>query len=529
MDTSQTLLLDSWKDFTLSEDDLEFINNYLFEVETPLTEAELAPLVIEQRLRRERQQALERLRAGSRMYLPKETYSVGEKVIFPALGWKKGEVVHVRPGVNPEIGDFDVIEVRFEDGSQKAFAARLANHKLNDMPQQMNEADSEVTVEKILALYETDIQEAIQRGLQSADGLVRIAGRWFPRALLVDINIGHLNLAEAILDEKQGGPLPTSALMEQVELPAGVNPKLLEFSMNYALQEDDRFDEVGPAGQVLWYLRRMEPENVQNVPAPLRYTEIPYDRSVLTAEMLAFEASLDDELSPISASGGASVSEVTIALTYPHWRAGTLPISARTRHLFPTAYESPRVLFQVVDAHTKEEMVAWVVRPHGYVVGLESLYKKYNLYPGSLITLRRGKPGQVVVEARLRRPVRDWVRTLLVGSDGELVFATLKQNLTTEYNEQMLIVVPDVAAVDEAREKIARQRLPFGKLVENVMRDLSKLNVQGHVHVLELYSALNVVRRCPPGPLLALLATDSNYRHVGDLYFRLNETESDYE
>lgn len=79
------------------------------------------------------------------------------------------------------------------------------------------------------------------------------------------------------------------------------------------------------------------------------------------------------------------------------------------------------------------------------------------------------------------------------------------------------------------REKIARQRLPFGKLVENVMRDLSKLNVQGHVHVLELYSALNVVRRCPPGPLLALLATDSNYRHVGDLYFRLNETESDYE
>jgi hypothetical protein len=30
--------------------------------------------------------------------------------------------------------------------------------------------------------------------LESNPDIVQIAGRWFPRALLVDINLGHLNL-----------------------------------------------------------------------------------------------------------------------------------------------------------------------------------------------------------------------------------------------------------------------------------------------------------------------------------------------
>ena len=59
-----------------------------------------------------------------------------------------------------------------------------------------------------------------------------------------------------------------------MELPSGVNPKLAEFSLNRALQDDARFDEVGPAGQVLWSLRRLEPDGVREVPQFLRYTNI---------------------------------------------------------------------------------------------------------------------------------------------------------------------------------------------------------------------------------------------------------------
>lgn len=519
---------DYWRDFTLSKADLEFISNHLFEKETPLTEKEIVPILVEERIRRERSALTAKQQADSKTYLPGGKFTVGEKLAFPALGWQKGKVTHVRPGANPDAGAFEVIGVEFADGVKKEFAAALAEHKLNNPPEVVME-DEQLVPEIVLARHGADLETALGRNLEKDATLVRIAGRWFPRPLLVNVNVGHLNLAEAVLDEKKGGPLPTSALIEQVELPAGVNPKLVEFSMNYALQEDERFDEVGPAGEVLWHLRRLEPLDVQQIPAPLRYIEMPYDRAALTKEMLALEASLDDELSgdglPVQ-----NAPEVTIALTYPHWRAGTLPISARTCSLFPTAYESPRVRFTVVDAHSKEEIPAWVVRQHGYVAGVGGLYQKYGLLPGSLVTLRRGpKPGQVVVEARTRRPVRDWVRTVLVGSDGGIVFATLKQNLTSEFNDRMVIIVPDVGGVDAACEQVAKQHLPFEKLVAGMMRELTKLNVQGHVHALELYSALNVIRRCPPAPLLAFLAQTPGYKHVGDLHFRMAGVEDDNE
>ncbi len=57
----------------------------------------------------------------------------------------------------------------------------------------------------------------------------------------------------------------------------------------------------------------------------------------------------------------------------------------------------------------------------------------------------------------------------------------------------------------------------------SVMRELTKLNPQGHVHAQELYAALNLVRRVPPAPMLSLLAGQPRFIHVGDLHFRLEE------
>jgi hypothetical protein len=229
------------------------------------------------------------------------------------------------------------------------------------------------------------IQKELEAAFEADEGLVKIAGRWFPRALLVDINQGQLNLAEAVLDMSGGEPLPTAALLKDIELPAGENPKLAEFSLNYALEADDRFDEVGPAGQVLWCLRRLEPDYVREVPPPLRYVEVEHDRDVLTSAMKNLEAQLDDELTPSNNEAEAQgVNSITITLIYPHLRAGTLPMSARARHLFPTAYESPRVRFTLVDGKTGQRIPAWVVREHGYVFGLREWYKAHQLIPGSL-------------------------------------------------------------------------------------------------------------------------------------------------
>ncbi len=239
--------------------------------------------------------------------------------------------------------------------------------------------------------------------------------------------------------------------------------------------------------------------------------------------MKGLEAQLDDELSP-SESGDSrdDVNSVTITLIYPHLRAGTLPVSQRTRKLFPTAYETPRVRFTLVDGKTKQKIPAWVVLEHGYVFGLREWYKAHQLIPGSLVQVRKGEnPGEVIVEAKTQRASKDWVRTVMVGSDGGFVFAMLKQNITAEFNDRMVIHVPDFKALDPIWEK----KRSFEDLLLMVMKELSKSNPQGHVHAQELYAALNLVRRVPPAPIFTMLSSNPAFKHVGDLHFRLDEEE----
>src|SRR5574341_1760987 len=378
-----------WEDLQINRQDVEYLHTYLFENETPLTTRELVTIFVNERVRAERQAEQTRRLAGGKTYVPKDSYQVGDDLVFPELNWKHGRVIASRAGQNPEIGGFDVLTVQLEDGSEHLFASSLPHHALNEQPATVE--DAEFDAQTILKEYGSTIEKKLEEAFNANDELVRIAGRWFPRALLLDVNVGHLNLAEAVLDMAGGEPLPTSALLKDVSLPEGVNPKLAEFSLNYALQEDERFDEVGPAGKVLWCLRRLEPEGVREVPLFLRYDKIEHDRQALSEAMLKLEAQLDDELSELDGVEQKYVKEITISLIYPHLRAGTLPLSSRTRTLFPTAYESPRVRFTLVDGRSGLKMPGWVVRRHGYVFGLREWYKSHQLMPGSLVSVRRGQ------------------------------------------------------------------------------------------------------------------------------------------
>lgn len=517
---SFSLPKDYWTKVQITNKDAEQLHTVLFERETPLTARDLALSFIETRIEQERSAANGKQDADARVYTPKEKYQIGEALVFPALNWAGGRVSGMRPGSNPSASAFDVLMVTMDDGSQRMFAAGLEDHKLNQAPLE-KKVDDDLNPGLILEEFGPLLEAKLEAAFAGDSGLVRIAGRWFPRALLVDISQGQLNLAEAVMDMAGGEPLETSALIKEIELPADVNQKLAEFSLNYALQNDPRFDEVGPAGQVLWCLRRLEPDFVREVPPPLRYEPIPHDRSKLDEAMLALEAQLDDELSPAEEmQTQENASSITVTLIYPHLRAGTLPVSHRAMRLFPTAYETPRVRFTLVDAKTKQRIPGWVVREHGYVFGLREWYKAHQLIPGSLVEIRRGEnPGEVIVDAKTQRASKDWVRTVMVGTDGGFVFAMLKQSITAEFNDRMTIHVPDFKALDPIWEK----RRTFEDLVVQVMREMSKSNPQGHVHAQELYAAVNLVRRVPPAPLFALLSDSPLFKHVGDLHFRLNE------
>mgnify|MGYP000894222508 FL=1 len=297
MSGPQTLKADYWgAGFSIEDADLEYLYNLLLEEETPLTSQEMTQVIIQRRVEREAE-ALKRREQGAVPYLPKETYTVGQQIAFTAPRFVIGTVVRLRAGQNPDQGQFDVVAVDFGDGRPpREFAARLADHPLNT--QMVYHGDAELAEpEELFNRYGATVAVKLEARLKASPDIVRLAGRWFPRSLLANVNIGHLNLAEAVLDMAGGGPLPTEALLKEVGLPANVNPRLQAFSLHYALQEDERFDEVGPSGQVLWYLRRLEPPEVLYPPRRLENAAPEFDAGRLTPALRALIDEIDDEFS----------------------------------------------------------------------------------------------------------------------------------------------------------------------------------------------------------------------------------------
>ena len=76
---------DYWEHLTILDDDIEFIYNYLLELETPLTSTELADALIDDRIRREKL-AIEKSRtSGGELYKPEGTYEIDQTEQFKAL------------------------------------------------------------------------------------------------------------------------------------------------------------------------------------------------------------------------------------------------------------------------------------------------------------------------------------------------------------------------------------------------------------------------------------------------------------
>jgi hypothetical protein len=199
-----------------------------------------------------------------------------------------------------------------------------------------------------------------------------------------------------------------------------------------------------------------------------------------------------------------------------------LPLSNRTDHLFPTSFESPRIKFLFVDNETKTPIPGWVVRPHHYVVGLRDWFIENGVIPGSIVTIHKANSaGDVVVSANKRRPVKEWARTALVAADGIVVLALLKQQINTVYDERMTTIIPDIDALDQVWAQSGKQYMNSEQSILRIAKELTKLNPQGHFHALELYSAVNVIKRCPLQLVFHHLANNTAFSHVGDLYYRL--------
>ncbi len=492
-----------WETFQPTSADLDYLKNLLMERERPLSTDEMARALVDFRCRAE-EERIARILSGGSLYLPKNSYQVGDTVFFPQLEFASGQVIGIREGQNPELGPFRVIRVSFPDGRVREFAAELAHHALNDVPQ--GDLGERLLPEELYARYGENVRKALVARLETEPAFVSWDGEWFLKDLLVEISPGQLNVAEAVLDMAGGGPLPAEALIGHLDIPKEVNPQLAIFSLNYALFEDERFDEVGPAGEILWYLRRLEPAPILEPPHRLRPRQVEYDHRLLDETLINLERWLNDEWSDMVALPKAE-GPVTVVLTCPHRRSGTLPLSPPLARVFPTG-RTHRIRFTFREEETGAEMPGWVVREHRFVYGLEEWYERHGLPVGAYVEVRRAEePGVVLIRRRATRPKREWIRTATV-EEGRLHFEMGRHMISCEYDDLQTIAIPDFAALDAVEERIKRERGSLADVIAEIFPELAKLSPQGTVHAATLYSAVNLVMRVPPGPILTTLVMD---------------------
>lgn len=512
---------DFWNQVGTSDADIEHLYGYLLERGVPLSSHDLAVHLVEWRVREEERHLAEIAARRAPIYQPKNTYEVGQSVLFTGLGKREGLVRQVRDGDNPRIGKFGVIGVEFagEPRLREFATGYAAAHPLNEeIPQ--SAISLGVTPEEAVAAYGEDVQKRLVQRLSSDREFVHIADQWFLKGLMPEINPGYLNLAEASV-EQVGDAQSTSELEQVLQMPQTGKKAALDFSLRYALANDPRFEDVGPVGESRWILSRMVLPEARERPAVLDM--LPTRTVRLPAELETLAMDLHDAA---DSNGGpkptvAPRNEVTLVLTYPHRRAGTLPLIAPIRALLPN-FEHPRLKINFVDASTQDKFPGYAIGDGNYLAGLAKWFNARKLSPGAFITLRRGAdPYTLAVDYQPQRERSLWVRVART-QNGRLTFAQERRPVSHKYDEHMLIVIADPNGLDTVAQSMREQRnLPV--LLESIFPELAKLDSTGKVHAKTVYSAVNLVRRSGARAVLSALVESHFFESKGGGYFALSE------
>jgi hypothetical protein len=523
----KTQTADYWQeDLVINDQDLEHLYGFILESSVPQTLDRLALALMEWRCRNEEATIKAELEKGE-LYRPRDSYEVGQQIVFPALGYALATIAGVRPGYNPQYDPFKVIQVRFEgEEGIREFAAELDHpHGLNAEGNDGALLAGRVSPGQLYAAYGSQVKQRLEERLQTSSSLefVNFGDEWFLKGLLADIHVGHLNIAEAALDVRDA-PLSLEELLKVLELPTDLDQHAQIFSLNYALRGDNRFDDVGTDDNILWFLRRLEPLEALHPPRRLQYSPQPYSREKISDELLELEREIEDEVTEPIVFGPYPQKEpiytAIFALAYPHYRVGTIPLTPRLAVLFPqSSTERTRII--IIDGRSGRKMTAWVVHQHQYVYGLDKWYEEYRIPVGAYIKIGQTKdPLTFIVDYEPRRMKREWIRVAKVVG-GKLTFEMQKQPISCQYDELMIVGEDKPVEVDSLWVAAEETEKPISEIIREVFPELAKLSPQGTVHAKTLYSAINIVRRCPPGPIFAELCTQDCFNSVGDGYWTM--------
>jgi hypothetical protein len=513
------------EEFTVNEEDVLYLYEWLVEENEPRTLEELGRKVIERRCLREEEALLKRGNDGA-IYQPQDKYKVGQRLLFPAFDYAPAEVLAIRDGDNPRFGSFKVIQVQLEDeSSPREFTAELTTeHALSGSASMLQDSDAQIAAQQLFELYGVTVRENLQESLAQNGDFVSFGDSWYLRGLVPEVTPFHLNIAEAMIYER-AQPLSIEQLLQEVDFPPEIKPAVRTYALSHVLSQDSRFAEVTVEDESEWFLKDLIPDSVYDLPVHLVVAHATRGGEWLNRELRDFALELGDEadaLEGVPATPSPAPVSAALFLTYPHRREGTLPLNASALALV-SERPSERFVVTFVDQRHKEEMQGWMMPAAGYAWGLGYWYERHDLPIGAVIELAKGDdPFTFVVSYQKGRSKADWIRQARV-MDGKVSFSMQRKSYFSRFDKHLLIDEGSVSALDELWTP-AKQAGSLLEYVFELFPELAKLNVLGQVHAKTLYSAVNLTRRCGAVPIFAAMTRQACFDPVGDGHWVYDES-----
>ena len=507
-----------WRDeYQVVDQDLDLVTSLILDAGKPRSADVLAAAIIMRRVKRE-QQALAQMAARGELYQPKSSYEAGQRLVFSARGFADGVVTDIREGYNPKYGEFSVIKVRFEDDSELEFASGFAyEHALNRPKEELlGTSDETVRVEDLVAACLPYVRDRLSAALEEHDEFLRFEDEWYLQELLPEVDEGYLNLAEALIYERDQ-PLAVSVILGALDLAEGASPAAQAFALNRALANDSRFDDVSLDDEPVWYLRQLEPAAVHLRPPvmddPLR-TE---GGEFIGLSMLDLVEELGDELDDLPGMVFRELDEIAYDVTFPHLYAGTMPATQQLLRALNLAHSDRHARIKLVDANSGKEYPVWLVPTEDYVCGLEAWYSDAGMCVGGRVAVSiPGEPLTIAVSTqRARRSRNEFIRSA-AAEGGTLTLQMQVASLSVEADRDTVIHIPSREEIAALMMTDRMRKLPLSEIVYHAFEELAKLGSSGTVHAKSVYSAVNLMRRCGSVPVFQELTRRACYDPVGN-------------
>jgi len=253
----------NFDNFVLEPAEIRQIEIFISKRIKPVQITEVAELIISNRL--EKFAGIQQ----TRLYLPTEKYSIGERILFcfPNNKFVIGEILWIEKGHrSTQMGRFDMLAVSLHGFEEKRpFVSNCPTYSKKRYAEDESNKDIILPI-NIVNEQKEKIIPVISNSLSHHEEFVNVADTWFIRSLLPEIRPDELELCHDCIKEN-GNPLSSEFLTREVIkiAPESEKYEAFLFSLNYCLQYNGSFIKCKITEETQWDIRRpVPPKTIQN-------------------------------------------------------------------------------------------------------------------------------------------------------------------------------------------------------------------------------------------------------------------------